>query len=109
MKSHVDHQVPVTVGETHPFILLVLEGVQLEHLLYTDHVSSNLPKLQETSVSRTHVTRSPPSPPSVTKSRESVLPLVRFVCPKNLFRTRTTFHHQIYSTGVGSESSTSHT
>ncbi len=54
--------------ETQPFIHLVLVGGELELLLHTLHASSNLPKLQEPVVSRTHVE----SPPSVTKARKCV-------------------------------------
>ena len=39
MSAHVNHEGEVTVVETHPFILLVLPGGQLELLLYVAHVS----------------------------------------------------------------------
>ena len=56
MHPHVNHQDSVTVMDVYSFVLLVLTGDRLELLLYTDHDSSNLPKLQQSVVSRKYVT-----------------------------------------------------
>ena len=56
MHPHVNHQDSVTVIDVYSFVLLVLTGDRLELLLYTDHDSSNLPKLQQSVVSRKYVT-----------------------------------------------------
>jgi hypothetical protein len=55
MQTHVNHEGVVTVVETVTFVLLELTGVQYELLLYAAIASSNLPKLQQSMVSRTHV------------------------------------------------------
>ncbi len=55
MKSHVNHEVAVTVPKTHTLVLLVLAGAQLELLLYSAVPSWNLAELQQPEVSRTHL------------------------------------------------------
>ncbi len=55
MKSHVNHEGTVTVPKTHTLVLLVLVGAQLELLLYGAVASRNLAELQQSEVSRTHL------------------------------------------------------
>ena len=55
MQSHVNQEGAVTVAKAHPLVLLVLAGAQLELLLYSAVASSNLAKLQQPEVSRTHL------------------------------------------------------
>ncbi len=55
MKPHVNHEGAVTVPKTHPLVLLVLAGAQLELLLYAPVASRNLAEFQQTEVSRTRL------------------------------------------------------
>ena len=55
MQSHVNHEDAITVPKAHPLVLLVLADAQLELLLYSAVASSNLAKLQQPEVSRTHL------------------------------------------------------
>ncbi len=55
MQSHVNYEGTVTVPKAHPLVLLVLADAQLELLFYSDVSSSNLAKLQQPEVSRTHL------------------------------------------------------